>query len=75
MATHLHRLLQVLLDLPAPNYHHHAVLRDGSGQKLSKSLRAKSLRAFRQDGLSREAVLARIGLPQFAAGSGVLARR
>ena len=74
MATHLHRLLQALLELPAPNYHHHAVLRDGSGQKLSKSLRAKSLRAFRQDGLSREAVLARIGLPQFADGPGVLAR-
>jgi glutamyl-Q tRNA(Asp) synthetase len=52
MATHLHRLLQVLLDLPAPSYHHHALLRDASGQKLSKSLRAKSLRALRQDGLS-----------------------
>ncbi len=76
MATHLHRLLQVLLELPAPEYHHHPVLRDGAGQKLSKSLRAKSLRAFRQDGVSREAMLARIGLPQFAAGSqAALAKR
>ncbi len=72
MATHLHRLLQVLLELPAPNYHHHAVLRDGSGQKLSKSLRAKALRAFRQEGHSREAVMARIGLPRL--GAGVLAK-
>jgi glutamyl-Q tRNA(Asp) synthetase len=52
MATHLHRLLQSLLDLPAPGYHHHGLLRDASGQKLSKSLRAKSLRALRQEGLS-----------------------
>jgi glutamyl-Q tRNA(Asp) synthetase len=52
MATHLHRMLQALLDLPAPAYHHHKLLRDPSGQKLSKSLRAKSLRALRQEGLS-----------------------
>ncbi|ACK52193.1 glutamyl-tRNA synthetase class Ic [Methylocella silvestris BL2] len=55
MATHLHRLLQTLLDLPAPTYRHHRLLRDASGQKLSKSLRAKSLRALRQEGLSPQA--------------------
>ncbi len=64
MATNLHRLLQTLLDLPAPNYHHHALLRDGAGQKLAKSLRAKPLRTFRQEGQTRDAVLARIGLPR-----------
>lgn len=51
MATSLHRLLQVLLDLPAPAYHHHELLRDTAGRKLSKSLRAKSLRAMRREGL------------------------
>ncbi len=55
MATHLHRLLQALLDLPTPAYHHHRLLRDASGQKLSKSLRAKSLRALREEGLSPSA--------------------
>lgn len=55
MATGLHRLLQALLDLPAPSYHHHVLLRDASGQKLSKSLRAKPLRALRQEGLSAAA--------------------
>lgn len=64
MATSLHRLLQVLLDLPSPNYHHHGLLRDGAGQKLSKSLRAKPLRTFRQDGYSVESVLARIAVPR-----------
>ena len=60
LATGLHRLLQVLLDLPAPAYRHHVLLRDASGQKLSKSSRAKSLRALRQDGLSLAAVRARL---------------
>jgi glutamyl-Q tRNA(Asp) synthetase len=70
MATSLHRLLQVLLDLPAPCYHHHSLLRDMSGQKLSKSLRAKPLRTLRQDGLSPEAVLVKIGLPHSVTGRG-----
>lgn len=68
MATSLHRMLQALLDLPAPCYHHHALVRDTSGQKLSKSLRAKPLRTFRQDGMSVRAVLAKIGLPASAMG-------
>jgi glutamyl-Q tRNA(Asp) synthetase len=55
MATSLHRLLQVLLDLPAPSYHHHILLRDAAGQKLSKSLRAKSLRALREEGMTAAA--------------------
>lgn len=63
MATNLHRVLQVLLDLPTPNYHHHALLRDGAGQKLSKTLRAKALRTFRQEGHSAKAIHARIGVP------------
>ncbi len=52
LATGLHRLLQILLDLPTPDYHHHELLRDAAGRKLSKSLRAKSLRVLRQEGLT-----------------------
>ncbi|ACB94086.1 tRNA glutamyl-Q(34) synthetase GluQRS [Beijerinckia indica] len=59
-ATSLHRLLQSLLGLPEPAYHHHGLLRDASGQKLSKSLRAKSLRALREEGLSPKAVRAKL---------------
>ena len=36
-ATHVHRLLQALLDLPEPRWHHHGLLMDGGGQKLAKS--------------------------------------
>ncbi len=35
-ATHIHRLLQELLGLPVPRWHHHPLLRDESGQKLAK---------------------------------------
>ena len=51
-ATSLHRLLQHLLGLPAPNYRHHHLLRDGAGNKLSKSTRAKSIRSIRAAGLT-----------------------
>jgi glutamyl-Q tRNA(Asp) synthetase len=49
-ATSLHRLLQQLLDLPAPRYHHHRLIRDAEGRKLSKSTGATALRALRRAG-------------------------
>jgi len=62
MATSMHRLLQVLLDLPAPDYHHHELLRNGAGRKMSKSLRAKPLRTLRREGLSPEDVKQQLGI-------------
>ena len=41
-ATDLHRLLQVLLDLPAPIYQHHRLVTDAQGRKLAKSARDTS---------------------------------
>lgn len=35
-ATHVHRLLQALLDLPAPRWHHHGLLVEADGRKLAK---------------------------------------
>lgn len=49
-ATDIHRLLQVLLDLPAPVYHHHPLLHDAEGAKLSKRFNARSLRDLRNSG-------------------------
>jgi glutamyl-Q tRNA(Asp) synthetase len=60
-ATSLHRLLQALLDLDAPHYHHHTLLRDSSGDKLSKSARAKSLRSLRAEGFTPQDVRRRLG--------------
>lgn len=56
-ATDLHRLLQVLLGLPAPLYHHHRLILDDAGAKFSKRDRAVSLRALRESGITRDAVL------------------
>ncbi len=49
-ATHIHRLLQALLDLPVPRYFHHALLIDDNGQKLSKSHASPPLSALREAG-------------------------
>ena len=50
-ATDLHRLLQVLLGLPAPLYHHHPLIVDEAGRKLAKSARDTSLRSLRESGV------------------------
>jgi len=49
-ATGVHRLLQELLGLPQPIYHHHRLILDEHGRKLSKSTRATALRALRKQG-------------------------
>jgi glutamyl-Q tRNA(Asp) synthetase len=49
-ATSLHRLLQELLRLPEPVYHHHRLIYDAEGRKLSKSTRATGLRELRAAG-------------------------
>lgn len=61
-ATYIHRLLQVLLDLPEPRYHHHDLVRDETGRRLSKSARDKSLRAMRDAGMSAQEVKHHLGL-------------
>ena len=49
-AAGVHRLLQELLGLPQPIYHHHRLILDEHGRKLSKSTRATALRALRKQG-------------------------
>ncbi len=61
-ATAVHRLLQVLLGLPAPVYHHHRLILDADGRKLSKSTNATALRALRTAGVTPAEVRRRIGL-------------
>jgi glutamyl-Q tRNA(Asp) synthetase len=61
-ATDLHRLLQVLLGLPAPVYHHHRLITDAAGRKLSKSARDTSLRALREQGATPADVRRMVGL-------------
>ena len=51
-STSVHRLLQALLDLPAPNYRHHRLILDGDGKKLSKTTQATGLRELRAQGMT-----------------------
>ena len=60
-ATSVHRLLQELLGLPAPLYHHHRLLLGPDGRKLSKSQDAMSLKALRDKGTRPRDILQMIG--------------
>lgn len=62
LATAVHRLLQRLLDLPEPVYHHHRLVLGPDGRKLSKSDGATGLRDLRLAGRSADDIRARIGL-------------
>jgi len=61
-ATSVHRLLQALLGLPAPRYHHHRLILDSDGKKLSKSTAATGLRELRAKGISRADIRRLVGL-------------
>lgn len=60
-ATAVHRVLQALLDLPAPRYHHHALLMGPDGRKLSKSNGGQSLGDLRASGLSANDLRRQLG--------------
>ena len=61
-ATHVQRVLQVLLGLPEPEYHHHGLLRDEAGKRFAKRDRSCTLRSLREAGLSPEEVRERARL-------------
>ena len=60
-ATQIHVLLQALLELPTPNYHHHSLIRDDAGKRLAKRDDARALRSYRTAGLSPAEVRALAG--------------
>jgi glutamyl-Q tRNA(Asp) synthetase len=61
-ATGIHRLLQALLGLPEPIYHHHRLVLDEAGQKLAKSTQATGLRELRATGLQSSDIRRMVGL-------------
>ena len=63
-ATHIHRLLQALLDLPVPRYLHHRLLTDASGRRYAKRDRALTIAALRDAGNSPAEVRARAGFTE-----------
>ncbi|PZO81178.1 MAG: tRNA glutamyl-Q(34) synthetase GluQRS [Sphingomonas hengshuiensis] len=55
-ATHVHRLLQALLDLPVPVWRHHELLLGPDGQRLAKRNGAPTLAALREGGVDGRAL-------------------
>ena len=56
-STHVHRVLQALLDLPTPSYRHHGLVMDAAGRRLSKRNQAMTVRAMRESGISRAEII------------------
>lgn len=61
-ATSMHRLLQALLGLPTPRYHHHGLIRDAQGRKLAKSTQATGLRELSAGGATPANIRRMLGM-------------
>jgi len=62
-ATAIHVILQRLLDLPTPVYHHHRLIRDADGKRLAKRDDARAIARYRDDGVSPAQIREIVGLP------------
>lgn len=60
-ATAIHVLLQRLLGLPTPRYHHHRLIRDDAGKRLAKRDDARAISLFRAEGASPKDIRAMVG--------------
>ena len=61
-ATRIHVVLQNLLGLPTPRYHHHKLIRDDRGKRLAKRDDARAIAKYRADGASSADIRAMVGL-------------
>ena len=66
--THIHRVLQELLGLPVPIWHHHPILVGDDGEKLAKRRNSPSLADRRKAGEDGEALAQQLRRRQFPAG-------
>jgi glutamyl-Q tRNA(Asp) synthetase len=67
-STHVHRLLQALLDLPVPDYHHHDLLTDAAGERLAKRHGAATLADLRAAGADPGALIEALRRGEMPAG-------
>lgn len=61
-ATRIHVILQRILDLPTPIYHHHRLIRDEGGKRLAKRDDARALAKYRAEGASPADIRRMVGL-------------
>jgi glutamyl-Q tRNA(Asp) synthetase len=67
-ATAVHVILQALLGLPRPVYHHHRLIRDETGRRLAKRDDARAIRLYRDEGRSPADIRAMVGLDAQSSG-------
>ncbi|WP_103171054.1 tRNA glutamyl-Q(34) synthetase GluQRS [Paracoccus sp. SY] len=60
-STYIHVLLQKLLQLSTPFYHHHRLIRDDAGKRLAKRDDARAIRHYRDDGATPQDIRSMIG--------------
>ncbi|MBM7067696.1 tRNA glutamyl-Q(34) synthetase GluQRS [Actibacterium sp. 188UL27-1] len=61
-ATQIHVVLQRLLGLPTPFYHHHRLITDTAGKRLAKRDDSKAIAKYRSEGISPDEIRRMIGL-------------
>ncbi|WP_114963707.1 tRNA glutamyl-Q(34) synthetase GluQRS [Tritonibacter mobilis] len=61
-STQIHVVLQALLHLPVPRYHHHRLIRDPQGKRLAKRDDARAIAKYRAEGASPQDIRALVGL-------------
>ena len=61
-ATAIHVMLQRLLKLPTPIYHHHRLVRDENGKRLAKRDDARAISTYRAEGASPDDIRRMVGL-------------
>ncbi len=61
-ATKIHVILQKLLGLPTPTYHHHKLIRDEKGKRLAKRDDARAIAKYRADGATPQDIRRMVGL-------------
>lgn len=59
-STYIHALLQALLELPQPLYHHHRLIRDDAGKRLAKRDDARAIALYRAQGASPADIVAMV---------------
>ena len=61
-ATKIHVVIQNILQLPTPKYHHHRLINDEAGNRLAKRNDAQSISMYRKRGYSPDDIRELLGL-------------
>lgn len=62
-ATKIHAILQKILGLGSPTYHHHRLIRDENGKRLAKRDDARAISKYRDDAITPAGIREMVGLP------------